>query len=122
MTAGISRITLEDRQARVEKARRLMVENKIDAIVLDSGTSLGYFTGVSWWASERTFVAIIPARGEVAYVCPKFEEDRARELITIGADVRAWEEHESPYERIAQVLKDRGAVAGRLRGVRRASS
>jgi Xaa-Pro dipeptidase len=110
MTAGISRINLEDRQARVEKARKLMVESKIDAIILDSGTSLGYFTGVSWWASERTFVAIIPARGDVAYVCPKFEEDRARELITIGADVRAWEEHESPYERIAQILKDRGVA------------
>jgi Xaa-Pro dipeptidase len=108
MTAGIVPIDIEDRKARVEKARRLMVDNKIDAIILDSGTSLGYFTGVSWWASERTFVAIIPARGEVAYVCPKFEEGRARELITIGADVRAWEEHESPYERIAQVLKDRG--------------
>jgi Xaa-Pro dipeptidase len=108
MTAGISRIDIEDRKARVENARRLMAENKIDAIILDSGTSLGYFTGVSWWASERTFVAILPARGEVAYVCPKFEEDRARELITIGADVRTWEEHESPFERMAQVLKDRG--------------
>jgi Xaa-Pro dipeptidase len=108
MTDGISRIGIDDRKARIEKAGRLMVENKIDAIILDSGTSLGYFTGVSWWASERTFVAIIPARGDVAYVCPKFEEDRARELITIGADVRTWEEHESPFERIAQVLKDRG--------------
>jgi Xaa-Pro dipeptidase len=108
MSAGISRIGVEDRKARVEQARRLMAENKIDAIVLDSGTSLGYFTGVSWWASERTFVAIIPAKGEVAYVCPKFEEGRARELITIGADVRTWEEHESPFERIAQALKDRG--------------
>ncbi len=109
MTAGITRIDVEDRKARVEKARRLMVENKIDAVILDSGTSLVYFTGISWWASERTFVAILPARGEVAYVCPKFEEGRARELITIGSDVRAWEEHESPFRLIAQVLKDRGA-------------
>ena len=45
----------------------------------------------------------------MAYVCPKFEEGRARELITIGTDVRTWEEDESPFERIAQVLKDRGA-------------
>jgi Xaa-Pro dipeptidase len=108
MIGGIDRIALDDRRARVEKARRLMVENGIGAIILDSGTTLGYFTGISWWASERTFVAIIPAKGDVAYVCPKFEEDRARELITIGADVRTWEEHESPFERIAQVLKDRG--------------
>ena len=110
MTGGVARINLEDRKARVEKARRLMAENKIDAIVLDSGTSLMYFTGISWWASERTFVAILPARGEIAYVCPKFEEGRARELITIGSDVRTWEEHESPFERIAQALKDRGVA------------
>ena len=110
MTGGVVRIDAEDRKARVEKARRLMAENKIGAIVLDSGTSLMYFTGISWWASERTFVAILPARGEVAYVCPKFEEGRARELITIGGDVRTWEEHESPFERIAQVLKDRGVA------------
>jgi Xaa-Pro dipeptidase len=110
MTGGLSRIDAADRQARVEKARRLMVENRIDAVVLDSGTSLVYFTGVSWWPSERTFVAILPARGEVAYVCPKFEEGRAREVITVGSDVRTWEEDESPFERIAQVLKDRGAA------------
>ena len=110
MTGGVVRITVDDRKARVEKARRLMAENKIDAIVLDSGTSLMYFTGISWWASERTFVAILPARGEVAYVCPKFEEGRARELVTIGSDVRTWEEHESPFEQIAQVLKDRGVA------------
>jgi Xaa-Pro dipeptidase len=108
MMDGVSRIDVEDRKARVEKARRLMAANKIDALVLDSGTSLGYFTGISWWPSERTFVAIVPARGEVAYVCPKFEEGRARELVTVGTDVRTWEEHESPFERIAQVLKDRG--------------
>jgi Xaa-Pro dipeptidase len=108
MTGGIVRIDVEDRKARVETARRLMVENRIDAIILDSGTSLVYFTGISWWPSERTFVAILPARGEVAYVCPKFEEGRARELVTIGSDVRTWEEHESPFERIAQVLKERG--------------
>jgi Xaa-Pro dipeptidase len=88
MTGGVVRINAEDRKARLDKARRLMAENKIDAIVLDSGTSLMYFTGISWWASERTFVAILPARGDVAYVCPKFEEGRARELITIGSDVR----------------------------------
>jgi Xaa-Pro dipeptidase len=109
MIAGIARIEVEDRKARIENARRLMADSKIDAIVLDSGTSLMYFTGINWWASERTFVAILPARGDVAYVCPKFEEGRARELVTIGSDVRTWEEHESPFERIAQVLKDRGA-------------
>jgi Xaa-Pro aminopeptidase len=114
MTEGIQAITDNERGERIEKAQRLMVENKIDAIYLDSGTSLYYFTGVHWWPSERLFAAIIPARGEIAWVCPAFEESRARELIRFGKDIRTWEEDESPYERVAQVFRDRGIQTGTI--------
>ena len=50
-------------------------------------------------------VAIIPAKGDVRYVCPGFEESRFRELIKIGKDVYAWQEDESPYKQIATALK-----------------
>jgi len=46
MTAGIVPITSEERRGRIEKARRLMVENRIDAVILEGGSSLFYFTGV----------------------------------------------------------------------------
>lgn len=114
MTGGIVPISVEERGARIEKARRLMVRNHIRAIYLESGTSLFYFTGIRWWPSERMFAAVIPVRGELAYICPKFEEDRARELIRIGSDVRTWEEDESPFLRVAQVFKDRGIRTGRI--------
>jgi Xaa-Pro dipeptidase len=91
MTDHAIPITSEERKGRIEKAQRLMVESKIEALVLDAGTSLEYFTGISWWPSERPLVAIIPARGEVKYVCPGFEESRLHELITIGKDVYAWQ-------------------------------
>ena len=42
------------------------------------------------------------------------EEMRARELIHVGDDIRVWQEDESPYERIVQGLKDRGAMPGRI--------
>src|SRR6185295_19222106 len=48
MTDGIVPITLDERRARVEKARRLMAENRLDAIMVEAGTSLFYFTGVRW--------------------------------------------------------------------------
>jgi len=115
MTAGIVPITSEERRGRIEKARRLMVENRIDAVILEGGSSLFYFTGVRWGLSERPFVAVLPAKGEMAWVSPAFEEERARELIEIGGkDVRTWEEDASPYQRVAQILKDRGIVSGRL--------
>ena len=73
-----------------------------------------YFTGVRWGPSERPFVGVIPAKGELAWVCPAFEEARARELIRFGTDVRTWQEDESPYRLIAQILKDRGVATGRV--------
>jgi Xaa-Pro dipeptidase len=115
MTAGIVPIADDERKARIEKARRLMAENKIDAIYLEGGSSLFYFTGVRWGLSERPFVAVIPAKGELAWVCPGFEEARARELVkSKDADVRTWEEDASPYKLVAQILKDRGVSAGRV--------
>jgi Xaa-Pro dipeptidase len=104
------RITAAERLARIEKARRLMRENGIDAMVLEGGTSMFYYTGVRWGNSERTFAVVIPARGELAWVTPGFEEERARELIPNPVDVRAWQEDESPYKLIAGILRDRGAT------------
>lgn len=114
MTAGIAPITDAERQQRIEKARRLMAAHKIDAVVLESGPSLNYFTGVRWGRSERLFGTVIPARGELAYVVPRFEEDRARELIRFGKDVRNWQEDDSPYTLVAQILKDRGVSGGTI--------
>lgn len=113
-------ITADERRARVEKARRLMAEQRIDALMLCSGTSLVYFTNMRWSGAERLFAFVLPRSGEPFVVCPAFEEDRAREQIALGpfggpkADVRTWQEHESPYERVAQGLHDRGVATGRL--------
>ncbi|MDQ2977061.1 MAG: Xaa-Pro peptidase family protein [Acidobacteriota bacterium] len=114
MTDGIVPISLDERRGRIEKARRLMRENKIDAIYIEPGSSMFYYTGMRWGTSERMFAVVIPARGEIAWVCPKFEEERARELIKIGDDIRTWEEDESPYQRVAEIFRDRGLRAGRI--------
>jgi Xaa-Pro dipeptidase len=114
MTEGIQPITDQERTARLEKARRLMRENQIDAIFLEGASSMYYFTGTRWGGSERTFGVVVPARGELGWVVPGFEEARARELIHFGTDIRTWEEDESPYRKIVGILKDRGISAGRV--------
>jgi Xaa-Pro dipeptidase len=114
MTEGVAPITPAERLARLEQARRLMRENGIGAIVLEPGSSLYYFTGMRWGQSERTFAAVVPAAGELAWVCPAFEEARARELIPAGGEVRVWQEDESPFRLIAGILKDRGVTTGRV--------
>ncbi|MGH7497638.1 MAG: M24 family metallopeptidase, partial [Gemmatimonadales bacterium] len=101
-------------RARIEKAQRLMKEQGIAALVIEPGASMIYYTGVKWGLSERPFVVVIPAAGELAYVTPAFEEMRARELIKFSNDVRTWQEDESPYQLIAQILRDRQAATGRI--------
>src|SRR5215510_5187633 len=112
MTDNVVPITLEERNGRIEKAQRLMREQRIDAIYIEPGSSMSYYTGMRWGTSERMLAMVIPARGEIGWVCPKFEEERARELITMGKDIRTWEEDESPYKRVAEILKDRGVRTG----------
>ena len=99
MTAGVTPISVDERRGRIEKAKRLMRESKIDALVLTGGTSMEYFTGIKWGVSERLLAAVIPVRGSAFLVTPKFEEGRAMEQAhegPLGADaqVYAWEEED----------------------------
>jgi Xaa-Pro dipeptidase len=107
-------ITLAERESRIVKAQTLLLENKMGALILDCGTSMNYFTGVRWWPSERTLLAIIPAKGAVTYVCPAFEKDRLQEQVTIGKDIYVWEEDESPFALVASILKDLGLSSGNI--------
>ena len=110
MKEGVVPITVDERKQRIAKAQSIMEKEKIDAIFLEGTVSCFYFTGMRWGQSERTFGVVIPAKGPIAYVCPKFEEDRAMELLNpvFGDEVRCWEEHESPYALIFNIIKDRG--------------
>jgi Xaa-Pro dipeptidase len=110
-------ITLDERRERQERARGLMHQNNLSAILLTEGTSLNYFTGIHWWGAERLFAMVLPVKGESFYLCPAFEEGRAREQISKSPDadtpdVRIWQEDESPYDRAAQGLRDRGIAGG----------
>ena len=59
-------ISDQERLARIDKARRLMAEHDIGAIVLETGTSMTYFANVRWGLSERPFLLVIPQKGELA--------------------------------------------------------
>ncbi len=107
-------ITDKERGARVDKARRLMADAGIDAVVLEAGASLDYFTGIEWHRSERFMAAILPVRGEIAYICPTFEQARLEQMIGAESDVRSWQENESAIRRTAEALADRGAARGRV--------
>lgn len=114
MREGVVPIGDDERRQRMARAQELMGRRRIGAILLEPGTSMTYFTAMEWGLSERPFVAVLPARGELAFVCPGFEEARARERIRFTGDVRVWQEDESPYKVIAGILRDRGVRTGQV--------
>ncbi len=114
ITGDVAPIGVEERKARVAKAQALMAKNGIDAILLEPGSAMLYFTGISWWRSERLTTVVIPREGEIGVVTPFFEEPSVRESMTFGSDVRTWNEHEDPFERVAGILKDRGLKGGKI--------
>lgn len=105
-------ISTGERQARVAKAQKLMQKAGIGALLLEPGSSMLYFTGISWWRSERLTAVVIPAEGAIAVVTPFFEEPSVRESMAFGDDVRTWNENENPLALVNSILIDRG-VAGK---------
>lgn len=110
--------TIAERQARIERARALMSDNKVDAIVLANSTSSSvYFADLRLGGGERLWALVLPARAKPFLVCPAFEEGRTRELLANGplgsdADVLTWQEDENPYALLGRGLADRGLGAG----------
>ncbi len=116
-------ISLTEREARLDRARALMLQHKIDAIVIATGTSLNYFTGLRWGQSERFFAWTLPAKGAPFIVCPVFEEGRVRERMEAKpatlpsastTRVYTWNEDEDPYKLLAKALKESGIATGKI--------
>jgi Xaa-Pro dipeptidase len=107
-------ISDDERRGRLARAQALMGKFGMDAIYVDGGTTLDYFTGMRWWTSERLMGMLLPRSGDPVYITPAFERTRALEQIRFGHDVRTWQENESPYALIAQVMREKRAGTGVL--------
>lgn len=114
ITADAKPISADERRVRIAKVQSLMAQGKIAGMLVEPGSSLEYFTGIRWRRSERTTLAVIPANGQVVVITPAFEEPSVRETLQVGGEVRPWDEHESPFDKVVQALKDRGISSGVL--------
>ncbi len=114
MTEGVQPIAAGELQARIAKAQRLMREQGIQALYLDTSTNLRYFTGVVLHLTERLHGAVIPAEGDIALLSPAFEEPKTRELMRFDAGIRTWEEHEDPTALVIETVRGMGYDGGTL--------
>jgi Xaa-Pro dipeptidase len=103
-------ISSAERLERIANAQKLMQQNGIGSIIVESGPSLDYLTGVQWWRSERLTAAVIPASGDPIIVTPFFERPSVSESLSIPADIRTWNEDEEPLKLVADFLKERGVT------------
>ena len=114
MTAGVEPIAISEYEARIAKAQKLMRENDIDAVYLNAGSNLYYFTGTKWYASERMVGAILPANGPLEYIAPYFEISTLEDFMVVKGHVNGWHEHESPYTLFAATLSRMGINGGTI--------
>lgn len=111
MMDGVQPITDAERRARMEKARRLMREQKIGAVVFEGGASMFYFTGTRWAVGDPLFALVLPAAGEMVWIVPEGARDRAGQAIRMGGDIRTWKDGDDVYKSLAQVLKSSPRIA-----------
>ena len=106
LTRSVQPIDSAEHGARLAKVQGLMEQHRMGALLIESGSTLEYFTGVRWHRSERTTAALVPAQGRPVVVTPAFEEPSVRETLKVDADVRPWKEDESPFELLAGAWRD----------------
>ncbi len=114
MTTGLEPISKAEFAERIQQACALMQANNIDAVYLNAGTNLYYFTGTRWGASERMVGALLLATGELHYIAPYFEIATINGYMLIQGKVHGWQEHESPYQLFGDMLATLGIENARV--------
>ncbi|BDD06323.1 M24 family metallopeptidase [Aureibacter tunicatorum] len=112
--ADITPIQKPEYEARIAKACELMKAEGLNAVYLNAGTNLHYFTGTKWGASERMVGAILTQSGKLTYIAPTFELGTINDMMLIEAPVRGWEEDESPYQLALDILAEEGIADGKI--------
>jgi Xaa-Pro dipeptidase len=100
-----------ERVTRLRGARDLMRRHGIGAVLVESGPSLDYYTGIHWWRSERLTGVIIPAEGDPIVVTPFFEQPSIKEMLAVPAEIRTWQEDEEPLKLVADFLHERNVAS-----------
>lgn len=100
-------ISAAERMQRLRRAQELMRASGIGSVLVESGPSLDYYTGVQWWRSERLTAVVIPAEGDPIIVTPFFERPSIQEMLLVPAEIRTWQEDEEPLKLVADFLRER---------------
>jgi Xaa-Pro aminopeptidase len=98
-----------DYSARIDRARALMADRGVDALMLSVGADLPYFTGYEAMPLERLTMLVVTPDETPVMVIPQLEAPRVE---TRGVfDVRAWGETEDPVAITADIARGARRIA-----------
>jgi Xaa-Pro dipeptidase len=104
MLSDCKPISVAEHGERLAALQSRMREAGLDAVWLNSGTNLTYYTGTKWHPSERLVGAMVPATGAITYLGPAFEAGTIRDFMGVEAGLECWDEHEDPYGLAASLI------------------
>jgi len=109
----VDEISTAEYLGRINSLQQAMLNAGVDAVYVNAGTNLLYFSGIEWHPSERLLGTIIPAKGNLIYIAPWFEKRTLCDRMKIAGDVVGWHEDESAYEAFYRTLRAIGIAPTR---------
>lgn len=98
-----------EREARMERARELTEKLGADALLVDAGASLRYFTGLPWGQTERLVSMLLAPGRTPIMICPHFEIGTLEADLAVPVEIRSWQEDEDPVALVIDALREIGA-------------
>jgi Xaa-Pro dipeptidase len=96
-------------KARMDRARTLTQALGADALLVDAGASLRYFTGLPWGQSERLVSMLLAPGRTPIMICPHFEIGTLEADLAVPVEIRSWQEDEDPVALVIDALREIGA-------------
>ncbi|MFK4871903.1 M24 family metallopeptidase [Novosphingobium sp. ZW T3_23] len=101
-------IAVAEREARMTRAQELTERLGADALLVNAGASLRYFSGLPWGQTERLVAMLLVPGRKPVMICPHFEIGTLEADLAIAVDIRSWQEDEDPVALVTQVLAELG--------------
>ncbi|KAL9549696.1 hypothetical protein MBANPS3_005075 [Mucor bainieri] len=105
---------------RHQKLAQVLKDEKADALIMEGGASMIYYTNIEWGLTERAFMVILqldssePTGIRTTIVSPAFEATRALDSLKkanlpdeISPSIVEWLEYESPYHAVKKVFSNK---------------
>lgn len=101
-------IAVTERTARMARAQALTEELGAQALLVNAGASMRYFSALPWGQSERLVAMLLLPGNAPIVICPHFEIGTLEADLAIAVDIRSWQEDEDPVALVVDALSAAG--------------